>query len=148
MNVNDYLIDPRGMDWKVLLKSWVPPLPDDFAVWLVNRLGEVIVVLPDESIHWLELGSGTLHRLASNREHFAQLLDSGNNADKWLRLSLIDACCRSGMILAMGECYGFKIPPALQGKYEVSNLKPSPLDRHYSLLAHLVKQEEIYWTAG
>ncbi|HEX2584914.1 MAG TPA: T6SS immunity protein Tdi1 domain-containing protein, partial [Steroidobacteraceae bacterium] len=144
MNINDYLIDQSGKDWGVLLQGWMPPLTADFTLWLVNRLGELIISTPDGSIHWLDAGANKLHQLATSREQFAQLLDHGNNADKWLRISLIDACRQTGMTLASDECYGFKIPPILQGQYEVTNLQPTKLAAHYSLLVHLGKQEEIY----
>ena len=115
MNINDYLINQVGADWGKLLHAWIPPLPRDFTLWLVNRLGELFIVVPDGSVHWLEVGSGKLNRLANSREHFAQLLDRDNNADSWLRTSLINACRSADMQLAKDECYGFKIPPALQG---------------------------------
>jgi hypothetical protein len=65
--------------------------------------------------------------------------------EKWLRPSIVDACLRAKIDLAPGECYGFKVPPALQGTYEVSNLVPSKLDAHYSWMSHLSKQDSIYW---
>ncbi|MES1196415.1 MAG: DUF1851 domain-containing protein, partial [Steroidobacter sp.] len=137
MRVEDYLIDQYGKDWHTLLNRWTPPLPNDFTLWLVNRLGELFIVTGDESVHLLEFGTGSLHTLASSREQFAQLLDSGNNAESWLRISLIDGCRRAGKYLQPDECYGFKVPPILQGKYEVDNLEPVRLDKHYSLIAHL-----------
>jgi len=146
MNINDYLINQVSKDWSTLLHAWIPPLPRDFTIWLVNRLGELFVVVPDESVHWLNVGAGKLNRVANTREHFAQLLDRGNNADNWLRISLVNACRNAGLQLTADECYGFKIPPALQGQYVVENLQPTKLGAHYSLLAHLNKQEEIYWT--
>ena len=126
----------------------MPPLPRDFTIWLVNRLGEPIIVTPDGAVHWLDVGTGKLNQLATNREQFAQLLDQGNNADTWLRISIVNACRQAGMTLASDECYGFKIPPILQGQYEVTNLQPTKLDLHYSLLAHLGKQEEVYWAGS
>lgn len=148
MRAEDYLIDQHGKDWHRLLSRWTPPLPGDFTLWLVNRLGELLLVTEDESVHYLEFGTGTLHMLASSREQFAQLLDSGNNADTWLRVSLVNACRQAGKHLRTDECYGFKVPPILQGKYEENNLEPTPLDKHYSLMAYLIKQEDIYWAEG
>lgn len=148
MRVEDYLIDQHGKDWRALLSRWTPPLPSDFTLWLVNRLGELFIVSSDDSVHYLEFGNGTLHVLAKSREQFAQLLDSGNNAETWLRISLTDACRRQGKHLQPDECYGFKVPPILQGKYEADNLEPVRLDKHYSLMAHLIKQEDVYWAEG
>jgi hypothetical protein len=148
MNVEDYLIDQRNKDWRMLLSRWTPPLPVDFTLWLVNRLGELFLVTDDEAVHYLEFGTGSLHLVAANRDQFAQRLDSGSNADAWLRISLVDACRKAGKHLTADECYGFKVPPILQGRYEVENLEPMRLDKHYSLMAHLIKQEDIYWAEG
>jgi hypothetical protein len=145
MNVNDYLIAHSGKDWARLLKDWVPPLPERYQVWLVNRLGEPFVVLDDQSVQKLDVGSGSCVPVARSREHFAQLLDSSENADHWLRIRLVDACRRSGMTLGPFECYGFKMPPTLGGKYEASNLRPTHLAIHFSYQAYICKQADIYW---
>ena len=82
---------------------------------------------------------------ARSRDEFARLLDLPVYTDNWLRPAVVDACLRARIELAPGECYGFKIPPALQGTYEVSNLVPTKLDAHYSWMSHLAKQDSIYW---
>lgn len=146
MNIHDYLIDPRGKDWQKLLGYWTPPLPQDAALWLVNRLGEAFFASAGGAIHRLVVGTGTIEHLAPDRTTMARLLDVRENADAWLRIGLIDDCRRAGMHLAPDECYGFKVPPALLGDYAVSNLQPTNLYSHYSWLSHLAKNDEIYWT--
>ena len=148
MNIHDYLIDPRGKDWHKLLAYWSPPLPPDAAVWLVNRLGEVLFATTDGAIHRLVVGTGAVERLAPDRTTMARLLDVRENADAWLRIGLVDGCRRAGMQLTPDECFGFKVPPALLGEYSVSNLQPTNLYSHYSWLSHLAKKDEIYWTGG
>jgi hypothetical protein len=145
MNVLDYLIAPENLDWRKLLSFWVPPLPPDFNIWLVNRLGEVFAVAQDNSILYLDVGIGTCTPVARDQSHFATLLDAGNNAERLLRISLVNECRRVGMTLKPFECYGFKLPPTLGGRYEVANLVPTNLLVHYSYQAYIVKQEEIYW---
>ncbi|HEU4600369.1 MAG TPA: T6SS immunity protein Tdi1 domain-containing protein [Steroidobacteraceae bacterium] len=145
MNINDYLIAQDGKDWSRLLSYWIPPLPAQFGLWLVNRLGDVFVVAENESIRHLNVGTGECTQVARNREHFAQILDMGNNAEQWLRFSVVDACRRAGMQLGPFECYGFKIPPTLGGDYEVANLAPTNLAVHYSYQAYICKQTEVYW---
>ena len=145
MNITDYLIAPAGKDWSRLLSCWVPPLPPRFSVWLVNRMGEVFAVIDSGAVLRLEVGTGTCEEVARSREHFAQLLDGADHAERWLRISLVDACRRAGVVLRANECYGFKIPPTLGGCYEISNLVPTALAVHYSYQAYVCKQEEIYW---
>ena len=146
MNIQEYLIDPRGKDWRKLRAYWIPLMPDDASLWFVNRLGEIIFASPRGTIHRLVVGSGTVDELAPDRQAMARLLDVPENADAWLRITLIDGCARAGMRLGPDECFGFKVPPALQGNYEVANLEPKNIYTHYSWLSHIWRQDEIYWT--
>jgi hypothetical protein len=145
MNINDYLIDPSGHDWSKLLSFWIPPLPPQFSLWLINRLGDVFVVTADQKIGRLDIGSGVFAEVAESREHFAQLLNRHENAELWLRVSLVNACMQSGMKLNARQCYGFRLPPTLGGKYELANLTPTELAVHYSYQAYICKQSDIYW---
>jgi hypothetical protein len=140
MNIDDYLIDQRGKEWMVLLRDWAPPLPADFTLWLVNRFGDAFVVTEDGSVHMLDVGIGTFTRLADNRSHFADLLDVEDNGNNWLLIPLVDQCRKAGMTLGPNQCYGFKIPPVLGGKYEPSNFAPTDLAVHYSFLADIHKR--------
>ena len=146
MDIRDFLIDPAGKDWKRLLGYWRPPLPPDATLWFVNLLGEPFLVTPDGEVHWLTVGTGTLSAVAPTREDFARLLDQRQNAENWLRISLVQSCRAAGVSLGADECYGFKIPPPLLGKYEVANLQPTNIYSHYSWLSHMTRQDEIYWT--
>ena len=140
MNISDYLIDQAGSDWAALLSDWMPPLPPSFTLWLVNRFGDAFVVSDDETVHMLDVGAGTFVRVADNRGHFADLLDSDDNANNWLMIPLVDRCREAEMQLGPKQCYGFKIPPVLGGKYEVSNVEPTDIGVHYSFLADIYKQ--------
>jgi len=146
MNIRDFLIDPAGKNWDKLLGYWRPPLPPDATLWFVNLLGDAFLVTRDGAVESLTVGTGSVSLLAPSREDFAQLLDRRENADTWLRISLVEGCRKAGMQLTAEECYGFKIPPALLGKYEVSNLQPTNIYSHYSWLSHMTRQDEIYWT--
>jgi hypothetical protein len=118
MNLSDYLLSQDGHDWSSLLSDWTDVLPREFTIWMVNRLGDLVVVVPDGSVHWLEVGIGSLKRLADNRERFVTAIDEGDNASQWLAVPLVDACVASGMSLEADQCYGFKVPPMLGGAYE------------------------------
>jgi hypothetical protein len=145
MNIHDFLIATADKEWAWLLNDWVPPLPASFHVWLVNRLGDAFVVVDDGTVFRLDVGMGVCHEAARSREDFAQRLATGDHAERWLRLGLVEGCRRAGMQLRPLECYGFRIPPTLGGKYEVSNMKPTKLAVHYSYQAYICKQTDIYW---
>ena len=140
MLLTDYLIDQQGKDWAGLLSDWVPPLPPSFTVWMVNLFGDVFAVYNDGSVHMLDLGTGALERVADNREHFCDLADRDDNASDWLMIPLVDACRAAGLVLSSAQCYGFKIPPLLSGKYEVDNVAPRDLAEYFASMADLVRQ--------
>ena len=140
MLLTDYLIEQQGKDWAELLSGWVPPLPESFTVWMVNRFGDVFAVFEDGSVHMLDLGTGVLERLADSREQFCDLVDQEDNAKAWLMIPLTDACRNAGFTLSDNQCYGFKVPPILGGKYEMENVVPCDLSVQYSFMADIFRQ--------
>ncbi|HKF48280.1 MAG TPA: DUF1851 domain-containing protein [Terracidiphilus sp.] len=144
MDVNDYLIDQTDKDWNALLEDWVEVLPSTFTIWFVNRIGDLILAFEDGSIHLLDVGHGTIEKIAESREQFCELIDAGDNAEDWLMISLVDECRAAGITISANQCYGFKIPPLLSGKYEVSNIAPIDLAEHYSFLADIFQQTKNF----
>lgn len=139
-NIKDYLIEQTGQDWNSLLKAWIPPLSPKLTLWMVNRLGDIIAEFEDGSIHFLDVGAGQLTRIADDREDFAARLDRDDNADYWLAVSLVDDYVASGLTLADGQCYGYRIPPLLGGSYDIDNIEPTDLSVHYGMLGDLFQQ--------
>jgi len=140
MNIHDYLIEQSGKDWSELLSGWLGVLPASFTVWLVNRFGDVFTVFEDGSVHMLDVGTGVMQRLADSRDDFAARIDAGDNANHWLMIPLVDQCVAAGLTLSEDQCYGYKIPPILGGKYAVENVSTTNLSVHYSFLADIFRQ--------
>ena len=80
----------------------------------------------------LDVGAGAVERIAENRDHFADRIDVGDNANNWLMIPLVDQCVAAGLTLTENQCYGFKIPPILGGQYSVENFEPTDLSVPYS----------------
>jgi hypothetical protein len=123
-SIHDYLVDQDGIDWTSALLGWAWLLPGEFTLWLVTRFADLILVLPDGSVHMLDVGAGTLERVANDRADFSKKIDEGDNANNWLKIPLVDECRAAGMRLKRGQCYGFKTPPVLGGEYSVENVGP------------------------
>jgi len=141
MDVNDYLLDRGESDWAALLADWNWILPPYFTLWLVNRYGDLFLILPqDGGICMLDVGAGTLRRIARDQEDFDALLRQGNNANEWLMIPLVDEAVAAGLTLPPAHCYGFKQPPALGGSYELGNTQVVDLYAHYSTLGQLHAQ--------
>lgn len=133
MDVHDYLIDHSGFDWANLLSGWNWLLPPEFSVWLMNRYGDLFLILPDGSVNMLDIGAGLLTKLAENRDDFARLIDEDDNAEDWLTIPLVDQLVAAGVLLKPGECYSFLIPPLLGGNYTIENTVILPITEHYGV---------------
>jgi hypothetical protein len=140
MLLSDYLIPQEGHDWSAIMSDWHWLVPANFTIWIVNRYGDVFLVPEDNSVYMLELGSGTLKRVASNREDFAKKMDEDNNANDWLLIPLVNKCVAAGLQLKSGQCYSYIKPPVLGGGYTVDNTEVTDLSVHYSFLAQIHRQ--------
>ena len=140
MNIHDYLIDQSGKDWSDLLSPWNWMLPKTFTVWIVNRFGDVFMVLDDDSVHMLDIGSGLLSRIASNRDEFADLMDQDGNADDWLMIPLVDELVASGLFLSEDQCYSYRVAPVLGGSYSLDNFEVTDLSVHYAIFGQINEQ--------
>jgi len=140
MNLNDYIIDQEGIDWSNLLSEWTWLLPTTLTPWIVNRLGDIIVVNEDETVSFFDVGCGRIKQIADSREDLIQLMDQGNNANEWLAIPLVDKLVKVGLILQLKTLYGLKLPPLLGGKYEVENIYVADIFKYYSSLGQLYGQ--------
>jgi hypothetical protein len=129
--LSDYTIDHAGVDWPDLLACWAWLLPTELSVWIVNRFGDLFLTFDDHSINVLDVGRGSLIRLADDREQFACLIDEGNNANEWLMIPLVDRLVAAGLSLRPGECYSYARLPILGGDYAVENTRVVSLAQHY-----------------
>lgn len=140
MDIADYLIDQEGQDWVTLLEPWYWKLPNSFQMWLVNKLGDLILVLEDEQIYFFDIAAGTIEWIAEDRDDFVEKINEDDNAELWLGISLVDGCIASGMTLTQNQCFGYITSPVLGGEFEVSNLEPTELRLYYSIHGQIHEQ--------
>jgi hypothetical protein len=138
--LQDYIIDHRGIDWATVLRDWARLIPTTLTVWIMNRFGDLFLVLDDGSVHMLDIGAGELTQVAQSRDDFANKLDEGDNANQWLMIPLIDRLVASGLTLRDGQCYSYKRPPILGGDYTVENTLVLPIPQHYGAYAAIHDQ--------
>src|SRR5438552_7886727 len=99
MNIKNYLIDHSRIVWADLLDDWRWLVPSTAKVWLMNRFAELVLLLDDGSVSYLETSGGKLRNIARDKTDFTV----------------------AGMVLGANQCYGFILPPTLGGQYEVAN---------------------------
>lgn len=140
MNINDYLIDPRELDWHSLFETWTWLLEGEFEVWLMNRFGDLFLIYDDGSVNMLDVGGGAIERLADSRDDFATKVDEDGNGSDWFMVPLVNQLVACGQTLEEGECYSFQQPPVLGGQYTIDNCRISALQKHYRVYGSIHEQ--------
>lgn len=76
MRVEDYLIKHQDFDWPAILADWAWLLPrNEFTIWLMNKYGGLFLVFEDGAVHLLDVGDGSLEKLADSRDEFRRRID-------------------------------------------------------------------------
>src|SRR4051812_471803 len=133
MNIHDYLIDHAGLDWKALLEEWRWLLPPEFTVWLLTRVGDLFITLPDGSVHVLDVGAGELRRVADSRADAYAKIDEPKVAEDWLMIPVVDQLVASGCVLGPSQCYSYKMLPILGGSYAPEGRALLPIREHFGV---------------
>jgi hypothetical protein len=140
MLLADYIIDHQNTDWATILANWAWLLPEEMTVWMMNRYGDLFLIFDDGSIHMLDVGAGTIDRLANDKDDFCAKIDQGSNANQWLMIPLVDRLVEADKLPSEGHCYSFVIPPLLGGQYSVENSVTLRIAEHYSVYASIHQQ--------
>lgn len=136
----DYLIDHSGFDWPRLLREWTWLLPSKVTVWVMNRFGDLFLIMDDGAVHMLDVAGGTLTKLAEDRDDFCRKIDERENENHWLMIPLVDRVAAAGLKLGPGQCYGYKLPPVLGGEYTVENVAILRVAEHLGFHGSLHRQ--------
>jgi hypothetical protein len=140
MNLEAYLIDHSRFVWRDLLDDWTWLVPSTASVWMMNRFAELVLILEDGSVSYLETSAGALRAIAADQEDFVVKIDQGDNANEWLMIPLVDRCVASGMVLGANQCYGFKTSPTLGGRYEIANVELSDISVYLAIMGQIHQQ--------
>ena len=133
MSFPDYLIDHSGFDWSKLLGRWRWRLPATFKVWLVNRFGDLFLILDDGAVYRLDIGNGTLAKVAVSRDDFCKKIDDVDTANEWLMIPLVDRLVAAGKTLEPGQCYCYRLLPILGGGYGIDDFAIKDLAYLYAI---------------
>lgn len=121
------LIDPGSIDWSKVLANWSWIVPAEGKVWLVNRFADLFLIFPDGTVHMLDVGAGSLCKVAETKDDFLARADDGDNANNWFMIPLANQMVAAGIELKEGYCYGWKLPPVLGGQYTAENCVTLPV---------------------
>ncbi len=140
VSIQDYLIEQAGIDWSEALSTWSWLLPTELTLWLINKFGDLFMVYPDGTVHMLDVGAGTLARIADSRDDFCTKIDESDNAAAWLLIPFANRLVAGGMRLNSGQCYGLVTPPVLGGQYVIENIYQISVASYLCLLGEIHEQ--------
>jgi len=140
MDYRRYIADENANSDDVL-RDWHWLTGPELKLWLVTKAGDAFLRHSgDNSIHFLDVVSAELNRVASDEDEFKSVISISENATKWLMPDVVDSQAMLGMVPAANECLSFKIPPILGGQLEPDNFETCDITVHFSIAGQLHKQ--------
>ena len=92
-------------DWRWLTGSALQ-------LWKVTKMGDAFLRDPEDgSIHFLDVISGKVERIAENESDFEAAIAVPENAERWFMPDVVNGQAALGMRLKTDECLSFKTPP-------------------------------------
>lgn len=137
---NELAVDLTGNTSEDLLSEWRWLVPDDLQLRMVSTLGDAFLEDSCGKIYWLDVGCAELHCIAKDRAEFDQLRQQPTNANEWFAPQLIGDLLSSGVVLKVGQCFSYNIPPTLNGEFSLENLLPTDISVHFGTLGQIQRQ--------
>ena len=106
----------------------------------MTSFGDWFLEAEDGAIHFLDAVAGELRPIAGSQAEFEEKANLQENLDDWFIAELVVLLRERGMNLKKGECYGYKLPPAVGGKMEVENIEATDLMVHQAVLGQILEQ--------
>ena len=85
-----------------------------------------------------DLIEGDLRVIAPSIAEYDRLKDLPEMHTKWFLDGFVFRCDAEGLLLASGECYGWRIHPMIGGKFEFENIQVFSLLVYESLMGQLL----------
>ena len=120
-------------DWR-----WLVGTPHE--VLLVTAMGDAFIAGPTGKVSFLDTLEGSLQPVASSRDDFFALLETGRLNPDWFLPDIVELKSQQGLSLAPGQCYGYKLPPVLGGPLLSENVEAIDAVVHFSLSGQLHRQ--------
>jgi hypothetical protein len=120
--LQDLFIAVSGPDVLQAIDGWKwLPLKGLTAI-AVSAFGEVFFRDAAGGIHQIDTIEGTLAKVADTLPAFTAILQETEARDRLLLAGLVAGARESGLLLAVGECYVFRLPPVLGGEMRVETM--------------------------
>ena len=106
----------------------------------MNYFGDWFFTRDTGAVAWLDTTSGELQEIATNIAHFESYLADSERVAEWFMPDLAFACFEAGLTLSLGQCLSWKIPPCLNGAFDLDNIEVMNIVVHQHLSAQIHEQ--------
>ncbi len=90
--------------------------------WFTTAFGDVFLT-GDDGVYWLDIAAGEVTRAFDNAEQAKRVLATDAGLDEYLLAGLVFAAAEAGIEATGSMILGYKVPPVLEGEFEVANLE-------------------------
>jgi hypothetical protein len=94
----------------------------------------------EKGVYFLDSIGGSLEKVANSKSELQEILNTEDGQDHFLMSGLVALAKDSGLLLEEGECYDFKISPALNGPMNISNMQKMSFKVSLHISGQLMKQ--------
>jgi hypothetical protein len=100
---------------------------DGLDPWFTTALGDVFFT-SDDGVYWLDITAGELTQPFAGPEEAKRVLATEEGMDEYLLAGLVFAAAEEGLEADGSRILGFKVPPVLEGEFEVANIEVVELE--------------------
>lgn len=133
-------VDFRHIEEDSILEAWKWIIPEESKLVLVSSIGDMFIETASKEIHWLQVDSRKLEKIAKNMDEFYPLLYDQNVSREWFMFELVQKIKDSGLILEPGMLYSYKKLPILGGEYSPCNFDLCDIEVHFDIFGQIHRQ--------
>jgi hypothetical protein len=104
------------------LSAWQWIGLDGLEPWFTTAFGDVFLI-GDDGIYWLDVAAGELSVPFSSPAEAKRVLGTEEGMDEYLLAGLAFAASEAGIEATGEQILAYKVPPVLEGEFEVDNLE-------------------------
>jgi hypothetical protein len=124
-----------------VLDDWRWLIGPSLKLWHVTKAGDAFLRDPvNGSVHFLDLVSGTVERIAESECDFEAKIATREHAQRWLMPDVVNGQAMLGVRPGMNQCLSFKKPPVLGRELEPDNFETCDVLVHFSITGQIHRQ--------
>ena len=137
---NDLQIDFNHIEPNRLTESWIWLIGTDKRPILMSSIGDLFLTDKNGVCYWLNVGDGTVEKVADSITQFKEKLQDESQVDEWFLIGLVEELKEKGLELTDKHLYGYKKLPSLGGEYNAENFELTDIEVHFEFCGQIHKQ--------